>query len=149
MNKQFINHELDDSEFRCPCCSRKITVDVKKYKASNKPSCIKVICECGEEYSYFFEKRKFERVQTNLEGVLFRIDDSGSDDIIQPIKIIDISRTGLKFQPSDDYSFKPGEIFMLNIKNIREKKPVSIKKRIIIRKVFDSYSIGAEFANKN
>ena len=138
MSKVFVNSE-NKANLVCPVCTKTRTVDVTKFLDIKANAKLKAKCPCGHSYSVILERRKFYRKEVNLAGV-FKPDKSGRE---YPMKVINISRSGLRFSSSESRNLETGDRILVEFRLDDKAKSVIKKKAIVI--VTKGSSVGVEF----
>ncbi len=136
----FINSE-NKATFVCEKCTKAKTVDVSKYKNINRAVRIKCHCNCGHSYSVLLERRKTFRKQTRLSGVYIY----GSKGFRGPIRVLDLSRTGIKIEVLDSRRFQPGDIFKVEFK--LDDPQSSLIEKEVEAKLVKQNTVGGEFTS--
>lgn len=136
--KVFINVD-DTATFKCPQCERTKTADVSEYKTSRSAVRVNCKCPCGHAYTVLLERRKYIRKNLNLNGIYHNL----GNDIRGRLKIMDMSRSGLRLEVSDPTDFKSGDCLKLTFK-LSDKEQTTITREVYVRTIKDKY-IGVEF----
>lgn len=134
--KVFITKE-NKATFVCPKCQRMHTGDVSEYKDIDRAVRIKCKCGCGHVYSVLLERRKYYRKKTDLPGVYI------FGEFRTPMRVRDISRTGLKFELKGKRHLMPGDKLVVEFP-LNDEKKTFIQKEIVIKTV-NGLLVGTEF----
>lgn len=130
--------------FECPKCNKTKMVNVSKYKMIEKAVRIKVNCPCGNSYPVFLERRKHYRKSANFPGkfVLYQADNKIDTGMM---RVIDVSRSGLKLKMNVKREFSIGDRLMVEF-TLDDQKRSTVKKEVVVRKVADDI-VGVEFVS--
>ena len=80
------------ANFTCPECGKVKQMDVTPFKDIDKEVKLKCTCTCKHVFSVTLERRRHFRKPVDLEGQLI------IRDLKVPVRVIDVSRLGLKIQ---------------------------------------------------
>lgn len=130
---------LDDTRnasIVCGSCGKSKEVN---FSEREPPRSGVVKCGCGNSFVVSFEKRQNYRKQVEIWGVCFASSDSTKG---EPVKILDISSTGLKFQKTTDNGLKPNQ----RLKVVFKLREQTLNLTVAVRHV-RSGSVGAEIVD--
>lgn len=130
--------------FVCPECLKAKSVDVSKQ--ANISGLIKVNCKCpcGHTYTVELDKRRHDREVISLPGVFSRYM-GGKLKSSEPMLVLDLSISGLKFMNKTEFNIKKGDELMVKFRLKDEKKSL-IKEKVIVRHI-EKNEVGAEFCS--
>jgi hypothetical protein len=139
MQKVFVtsNGLIDIS---CPKCGKIRQVDVSKYLSRDKALNFKATCKCGHVFPVMIERRQHVRKNLNLKGTINYKSNQ------YPVKILDISKLGLRIKTGKALNIMEGErleiTFMLD-----DPGKSTVSKEAVVRKNYDDRRgvIGVEF----
>lgn len=140
--KAFINRK-NQATFVCPSCGDAKVVDVTKFLAIKKPVRFKRKCRCGQITPFLLERRQFYRKQVDIEGTC-RVRKS-NDQI--PVRIQDLSRSGLKIDLVTDYPIEIGDRLFAEFR-LDNKQRTLIQREVVVRKI-EGQSLGTEFTSRD
>jgi hypothetical protein len=121
----------------CPKCGNLRVVNVEQYV--EKTSRIKCKCVCGHAYPVILDRRKFYRVQTNLPGLFYTQGGRKKN----PMRVTDISRSGVQFKLDDAPEFEVGERGLVEFQ-LDDTRKTPVRRYLIVRKI-EEKTVGAEF----
>lgn len=136
--KVFINVD-NTATFKCPQCERTKTTDVSKYKTCEVAVHVNCKCPCGHTYSVLLERRKHIRKALSLDGSFQHLDNESRG----RIKVVDMSRSGLRLEVFNPADFKPGDRLKLTF-TLDDQEKTPIVREVHVRTVKQKY-IGVEF----
>lgn len=136
--KVFISNE-DKATFICPECKRSKTTSVSKYKAWETAVRVNCKCPCGHTYSVLLERRKHVRKPLNLPGTYQLLNKNNRG----RMKVVDMSRSGLRLEVFYPKDFAPGDRVRLTF-NLDDPDQTTIIKEVHVRSVKNNF-IGVEF----
>jgi len=145
IKKVCINAE-NQATFICDACGHARVADVGSHAAYGKPVKVKCTCQCGHQFTVILEKRHILRKSTNCAGAFVHFDDYG-EKTEGRMKVVDISRTGLKLQVNNDYNLRIGDRIDVEFR-LDDVHRTLIQKRVVIRNIDRGY-VGTEFADKD
>jgi hypothetical protein len=157
MQKVFIG-ENNRVTIVCPRCGKSKDIDVTPYLTARKTAqitlrlkcsacdcghkscqdCIEYNCTNGNVFAIQLERRKFYRKKVLLTGTLFDIEDRK-----HPVKILDLSRTGLKMSIHGIKNITPGQKLKASF-ILDDAKESKVYKEFIVRKAAEK-TITGEF----
>ncbi len=121
----------------CPKCGKVKSVDVSKFSHTDKAVNLKVTCACGHDFSVTLERRLQIRKEANLNGYLMFKDKK------YELKILDISRKGLKIRTKRILEIQAGEKLIIYF-TLDDPGESRVEKEVIVRKA-NGTDIGVEF----
>jgi hypothetical protein len=143
IQKVFVSSE-NMATFICPECEKPRTKDVTSFMGVQRHVRVKVKCPCGHMYSVQLERRRHYRKKVELRGV-FMVE---GEDREVPMKVINLSRSGLEFTVIGKPWLKPGEILMVDFR-LDNKDQAKIQKKVRVKNLNPirerEFSVGAEF----
>ncbi len=131
------------ASFICPKCKKSKTVNVKKYKKTNKKVRVNCKCPCGHSFEALLERRNYRRKEIALPGIFSRsLKTIGIEK--GNIVIMDLSRAGLKFKSHVKAEFRIGDRLCIDF-HLNDKEKSFIKKEAVIRNISPDLLIGTQF----
>ncbi len=134
--KVFMNSN-NMATFVCPKCAKAKLMDVSEYKDIQKAVKVRCKCSCGHSYVVLLERRMFYRKETDLSGRFVNT----ATGVEGTIRVRNLSRTGLKFEPEDVSALSPGDPLTLEFWLADESR---IQKEVVVRTIAENL-VGAEF----
>ncbi len=132
----------DKATFKCPKCNKVQLKDVSQFKDVNRAVIkVKVKCPCGNIYKMLLERRREVRKQVNFVGNYTAIEKDM--DIQGRMTIVDMSRSGLRFQTHLPQQFEIGEEVQLEFQ-LDDQQQSLIKRKVVVRSQHGN-SVGASF----
>jgi hypothetical protein len=125
----------------CPACGKVKQADVSQFKNTNQKVKLNCTCACKHKFSVILERRRHIRKDVNLVGNLV------FDHQTCPVKIVDISRTGLKVKAIQVLKLNPGDKAVIHF-TLDDPSGSKVSKQVIIRKI-NQKEIGVEFLSKD
>ncbi len=126
------------ANFTCPECSIIKQMDVSKFGNINKKVNLKVTCsKCKYKFSVDLERRQHVRKTVELEGFLNIKNEKFS------VKIVDISRLGLKIKTTTLLDLNIGDKMILDFV-LDDATHSNVSKEVKIKKI-NERDIGVEF----
>ena len=120
-------------------------VDLNQHKEWEKADRIKVRCaRCRHTFRVVFEKRAQYRKTVDFTGVFTRIVD-GRPVEKGPMKVVDLSRTGLKLKLNEAPNYRAGDILQIEF-HLDDAKRSLIKKEVEVKIVFGQ-ELGVAFTS--
>jgi len=121
--------------FTCPECENARVVDLVEHKQLEKADRVKVRCgRCGHTFRVVLEKRAQYRKPVNLSGSYTRL--VGGKPVEKGrMKVVDLSRIGLKIKLNEIPNFMAGDILLIEF-HLDDAKRSLIKKKVEIKKIF-------------
>lgn len=136
--KVFVNED-GKAVLTCPECQKTKLMDVSRFKDIEKAVRLKVRCPDGHQYKVVLERRVHFRKKVNLNGI-FTLPDKKTR---VPMKVQDISRTGLNFKLSAPAALSAGDRIIVEFR-LDDDHKTTIQKEVVIRTIND-LKIGAQF----
>jgi hypothetical protein len=103
----FLNDQKDGT-FICPACNNGVIKHLGEFSQSNKAIRLICTCKCGHVYRVLVERRRFFRKPVNLVGI-YCFNEGENNPRKGPIKILDVSQSGLQFSLNSVPEFKVGD----------------------------------------
>jgi hypothetical protein len=125
----------------CSQCGRDRQIETRNIHELSKTYRVK--CACGNEFQAQFEQRKEYRKPTDLGGACHRLGGPKQD---FPIKIKDLSRSGVGFLTSDPTDLKPSDLLELQFE-LDNPNADHLVCKAIVKNVVKQNFVGAEFVN--
>ena len=141
-NKVFINKD-NKAVLVCPQCGKEKIVDASQYKQIGSTVRLRRRCSCGYTYIAHLERRKFYRKNVNIPGKYRHEKDTVKYEII----IMDLSRSGLKFETNEAHTIEIGDKLFMEFQ-LDNKQHTLIKKDVFVR-IIRGNEIGTEFCSRN
>jgi predicted Zn finger-like uncharacterized protein len=131
--------------FSCPECENARVVDLDQHNQWEKADRIKVRCgRCGHTFRVVLEKRAQYRKAVNFSGSYARL--VGGRPVAKGrMKVVDLSRTGLKLKLNETPNFMVGDILQIEF-HLDDAKQSLIKKEVEIKKIFGQ-ELGVAFTS--
>lgn len=126
----------------CSQCGRERRIEIRNIPELNKK--YKVKCPCGNEFLAQFEQRRQFRKSTDLVGTCRRIGGTDHPDI--PIRIKDLSKSGVGFVTNDQEILRPGDVLELRIV-LDNPYADNVVCKAVVKIVKERNFIGAEFVD--
>ncbi len=137
VTKIYINTDFN-AAIPCPKCKKAYQKNVKKFIGYHKEVRLKYTCRCSHQFYVWLERRRFIRKPKNLKGYLV-----DSDKKI-PLRVVDISRYGVKIKLSPEHLPETGNI--LTIEFVLDDPGYSkVKKQVKVVRVLLPNTVGCEF----
>lgn len=131
--------------FTCPACRHLRVVGLKQHKLLETADRVRVTCKsCGHKYRVAIERRRQYRKTVNFPGTYTRYVD-GKPRGNGYMKVVDLSRTGLKIKLNEKGVVELGDKLILEF-HIDDANRSLIKKEVIIKKVFEN-ELGVAFTS--
>jgi hypothetical protein len=127
---------------QCPECGKVKTTDVSAYAGSEQRVIINCSCTCGNKFRCRLEKRKQYRKEIDLPGKFYLLDDRGAEDT-GLLKVVDISKTGLKLKLNTPRDFPIGTSLLIEF-SLDDRNRTLMKKRVTVRNVSGPH-VGTSF----
>lgn len=125
----------------CPECGKIKQVDVSRFTHTEKAVSLKITCPCGHVFSATLERRLHFRKSVNLQGkTVFK-------NKRYELRILDISRLGLKIRTERALDIQKGEKFVIGF-TLDDPGRSQVEKEVIVRKV-DGTDLGVEFTSSD
>ncbi len=140
--KAFINKN-NQATFVCPSCGDTKVVDVTKFLAIKKPVRFKRKCRCGQITPFLLERRQFYRKPVDIQGTCRVL----KNDAEIPVRIRDLSRSGLKIDLTADYPVEIGDKLFVEFR-LDNKQRTLIQREVVVRKI-EGLSLGTEFTSRD
>ena len=125
----------------CPECGKAKPMDVSKFIHVDKAVSLKVTCSCGHGFSVTIERRLHFREPVNLNGQVVYKDKK------YLLKILDISRLGLKIRTEMEMDIQKGEKIIIDF-ILDDPGKSRVEKEVLVRKV-NGTDIGVEFLSND
>jgi len=110
----FLN-EQKEGTFICPACNNGVIKHLGRFSNFQKAIRLKCRCNCGHVYRVLVERRRFFRKPVNLVGTYYY--SKGENNRKKgPIKILDISQSGLQFSINSMPEFSVGDRIIVEFK---------------------------------
>lgn len=106
-HRVFIN-DHGQGTFLCPVCGKGVIKDLNAYAGVESAIRLKCKCSCGHVYRVLVERRRQFRKPVSLVGMYFFQGPKGIS-MKGLIKILDISRSGIRFAVNSMPEFKVGD----------------------------------------
>jgi len=127
------------ANFSCPECGKTRQMDVSRFHNVDKEVKLKCTCTCKHKFSVVLERRKHIRKGVDLEGqILFEKEK-------YPVKVLDISRLGLKIRTDEILDLNPGDKTVIDF-ILDDAGSSKVSKEVIVRTVNET-DIGTEFSS--
>ena len=110
----FLN-DKEDGTFICPACNNGVIKHLGKFSKSQTAVWLKCRCKCGHVYRALVERRRFFRKPVNLVGTYY-YNEGENNPRKGPIKILDISQSGLQFSLNSMPEFKVGDRIVIEFR---------------------------------
>jgi predicted RNA-binding Zn-ribbon protein involved in translation (DUF1610 family) len=131
--------------FTCPQCEYARVVSVAQHKELETVDRVKVKCKrCGHRYRVVIERRGQYRKVVNLPGT-YTLLVGGRPTDKGYLKVIDLSRSGLKIQLNDNPAFTVGDRLMIEF-HLDDANRSMIRKEVEIKKIFGQ-ELGVAFTS--
>lgn len=139
--RTFISKD-DKATFKCPKCGKLQVKDVAQFKNIDKATIkVKCKCPCGHVYKIILERRREVRKPVSFVGTYTALE-KGMD-VKGRMTIVDLSRSGLRFQTRMPQQFEVGEKVQIEF-NLNDQQQTPIKRNVIVRSQHGN-SVGASF----
>ncbi len=125
----------------CPECEKVRSMDVSKFTSVDKAVSLKVTCACGHGFSVTLERRLHFRKPVSLNGQVVYKDKK------YLLKILDISRLGLKLRTDKPIDIQKGEKLIIDF-TLDDAWQSQVEKEVIVRKI-NGTDIGVEFVSRD
>lgn len=121
--------------FTCPECEYARVVDLAEHKQLEKADRVKVRCgRCGHTFRVVLEKRAQYRKPVNFSGSYTWL--LGGKPVEKGrMKVVDLSRTGLKIKLNEKPKFLAGDKLLIEF-HLDNAKRSLIKKEVEIKRIF-------------
>jgi predicted RNA-binding Zn-ribbon protein involved in translation (DUF1610 family) len=126
--------------FRCPTCGHAKVADVSRYKKANGAVKVTYKCACGNSRTVLLERRGAIRKAVNFTGT-FLLKGRG---ICGLMRVIDISRTGLRIEMTLKHNIREGDQMMLEFELDNPQKSC-IRREAVVKSIIDDYHFGITF----
>ena len=131
--------------FTCPKCEHPRVVNIAEHKELEKADKVKVKCgDCGHKYRAIIERRRQYRKPVNFSGTYTHLI-AGKPVAKGYMKIVDMSRTGLKLILNEKPDFTKGEKLQLEFR-LDDANRSLIRKEVEIKIIFKD-GLGVEFTS--
>ena len=131
--------------FTCPECKFPRVVSVDKHEELKTAEKVRVRCNrCGHKYPAVIERRRQYRKVTNFPGTFTRMAKGRPVDKGY-MKVVDLSRTGLKLRLNEKGQFSVGDRLVIEFRLDDANRSV-IKKEVEVKKIFD-LELGVAFTS--
>ena len=131
--------------FTCPQCEYARVVNVAEHEELETVDRVKVKCKrCGHRYRVTIERRGQYRKVVNLPGTYTLMVDGRPADKGY-VKVIDLSRSGLKIQLNDNPAFTVGDRLMIEF-HLDDANRSLIRKEVEVKKIF-GHELGVAFTS--
>ncbi len=142
-HRVFIN-DRGEGTFICPSCDKGVIRDLNAFTNTDSAVRLKCTCSCGNVYRVLIERRRHFRQHAKLVGMFSHRAATG-----QPtkglVKILDISRSGLKFSVNSMPEFEVGSKLTLEF-TLDDKDRSQVQEVCTVRRI-QSNIVGVEFEN--
>jgi hypothetical protein len=125
----------------CPECGKVKQMDVSKFTDVNKSVNLKVTCACGHRFPIMLERRLHIRKNVDLKGHMVVKHKSYG------IKVLDMSRLGLKIRIEKALDIQKGEKILINF-ILDDPGESRVEKEVLVKKVSGT-DIGVEFISQD
>ncbi len=123
----------------CSECGKVKSMDVSKFTNIDKAVSLKVTCVCGHHFSVTLERRLHFRKSVNLSGqTMFK-------NKKYMLKILDISRQGLKLRTERPIDIQKGEKIIIDF-TLDDVGQSQVEKEVVVKKI-NGTDIGVEFVS--
>jgi hypothetical protein len=141
----FLNDQKDGT-FICPACNNGAIKHLGKFSNSKKAIRLKCKCKCGHVYRVLVERRRFFRKPVNLVGTYYY--SKGENNRMKgPIKIMDISQSGLQFSLNSRPEFKVGDRIIVEFR-MDDRERSKIREMGTVKDI-RSNKVGLQFDSSN
>ena len=121
--------------FTCPNCEHPRVVDVTEHREIETVERVKLKCKnCGQPYRVEIERRAQYRKTVDLPGTYTQLADGRPADKGY-MKVIDLSRSGLKIRLNDNISLAVGERLIIEF-HLDDANRSKIRKEVEVKKIF-------------
>lgn len=127
------------ANFSCPECGKTKQLDVSRFHDLNKEVKLKCTCTCKHKFSVILERRKHIRKDVDLDGDIILEGEK------YPIKVLDISRLGLKIRTDEVLDINPGDKTIIDF-ILDDAGSSRVSKEVIVRTTNEN-TIGIEFSS--
>jgi len=125
----------------CPKCYKTKLLDVSKYNYLKKEVKLKCRCACKHVFPVILERRKHIRKPVSLDGSV------KLGNITHPIKVVDITRSGLQFNTRQVLDFTLQSHIVINF-TLNDAGRSKVSREVIIKKI-NKAEIGVEFLSQD
>ncbi|MFZ0134497.1 MAG: PilZ domain-containing protein [Desulfobacterales bacterium] len=133
--------------FTCPACRQPRVVRVADHKELEKTDKLRVTCRhCGHKYPALIERRRQYRKPVNFPGTYTHYV-NGKPLGRGSMKVVDLSRTGLKLNMTEKGRFGQGDKLHLQF-HLDDANHSLIKKEVEIKKIFGT-ELGVAFTSSH
>lgn len=140
--RTFISKD-NKATFKCPKCQKIQIKDVSQFKNVDKATIkVKCKCPCGNVYKIILERRQEVRKPVKFMGTYSALEKGV--DVKGSMTIVDLSRSGLRFQTRMPQQFSVGEKIHVEF-TLDDQQQTLIKRTLIVRSQHGS-SVGTSFA---
>ncbi|KPJ77493.1 MAG: hypothetical protein AMJ54_07755 [Deltaproteobacteria bacterium SG8_13] len=131
--------------FTCPQCEYPRVVNVAQHKELETVDRVKVKCKrCGHRYLVVIERRGQYRKVVDLPGTFTLLVDGRPTDKGY-MKVVDLSRSGLKIKLNDNPAYAVGDRLMIEF-HLDDTNRSLIRKEVEIKKIFGQ-ELGVAFTS--
>jgi RNase P subunit RPR2 len=131
--------------FTCPACNFPRQVSLEDHKELEQAVRVTVTCtQCGHRYRASIERRRQYRKSVNFPGMYTHLV-NGKPLSRGYLKVVDLSRTGLKIKLNEPKTFAPGERLLIEF-HLDDAAHSLVKKQVEVKKTFDDV-IGVAFTS--
>jgi len=121
--------------FTCPQCEYARVVSVQQYRELERAVRVKVTCRrCGHQYRVVIERRGHYRKAVDLPGTFTRLV-GGRAAEKGYMRVVDLSRSGLKIKLNESPHFIVGDRLLLEF-HLDDANRSLIRKEVEIKKIF-------------
>jgi len=137
ITKIYVNANLQ-ATIPCSECKKTYQKDVSKFIGHHKEVKLKYTCKCKHKFTVLLERRRFIRKNKEFNGYLIQ------EKRKTPLKIIDISKYGVKIKLSMRILPKAGEILTIEF-ILDDPGSLSVTTKVKIKRVLIPDTLGCEF----
>lgn len=112
--------------FSCPVCGKEKQMDLSPFMHGVKEIRLKYTCPCKHQFSVVVERRRHIRKKVSLNGRITR------NHTKFPIKVVDVSRQGLKIKTMNSLEFQMGEKVVVEF-TLDDTHQSTVAKNMIVR----------------
>ncbi|NOX34375.1 MAG: PilZ domain-containing protein [Deltaproteobacteria bacterium] len=129
------------ANFSCPECGKTRQMDVSRFTNVEKEVKLKCTCTCRHVFSVVIERRMHIRKKVDLSGALL------FGNKRHPVKVVDISRLGLKLRTKGLPDLNPGDRVVIEF-TLDDAWNSLVSKEVNIKKI-NQKDIGVEFSSRD
>ena len=143
MTERVSFNQKGTAKVRCPKCDMMSAVDVSGHKGAQNAVKINCRCRCGHIFKVLVERRKKERIKTDLSGI-YICTQGGRETGCGFIAVSDISQSGVRFKLNPPQEIQDCDMLLAVCFQNDHGQKTLIKEDGVIRNVSGPH-IGVEF----